>query len=81
MFIVPSEHGTRKLPAASWDIVSQEARSTNADLNGSFFYVSQKKKIAMESYEFEVLNEVYLQNFLYRWVVNRETNLMMLINS
>ena len=30
---------------------------------------------------FEVLNEVYLQNFLHRWVVNRETNLMMLINS
>ena len=29
---------------------------------------------------FEVLNEVYLQNFLHRCVVNRETNLMMLIN-
>ena len=29
----------------------------------------------------EVLNEVYLQNFLHRWVVNRESNLMMLINS
>ena len=29
---------------------------------------------------FEVLNEVYLQNFLHRWVVNRETNLMMQIN-
>ena len=29
---------------------------------------------------FEVLNEVYLQNFLHRWIVNRETNLMMLIN-
>ena len=29
---------------------------------------------------FEVLNEVYLQNFLHRWVVNREMNLMMLIN-
>ena len=39
-----------------------------------------QKKIAMESYEFEVLNEVYLQNFLHRWVVNREMNLMMLIN-
>ena len=25
-----------------------------------------QKKIAMESYEFEVLNEVYLQNFLHR---------------
>jgi hypothetical protein len=35
---------------------------------------------AKESYQFEVLNEVYLQNFLHRWVVNRETNLMMLIN-
>ena len=27
-----------------------------------------------------VLNEVYLQNFLYRWAVNRETNLMSLLN-
>jgi len=39
-----------------------------------------QKNFAMESCEFEVLNEVYLQNFLHRWVVNRETNLMMLIN-
>ena len=29
---------------------------------------------------FEVLNEIYLQNFLHRWVVNREMNLMILIN-
>ena len=28
-----------------------------------------------------ILNEVYLPNFLYICVVNRETNLMMLINS
>ena len=34
-----------------------------------------QKKFAMESCEFEVLNEVYLQNFLHRWVVNREPNL------
>jgi len=27
-----------------------------------------------------VLNEVYLQNFLYEWTVNRETNLMSLLN-
>ena len=27
-----------------------------------------------------VLNEVYLQNFLHRWTVNRETNLMSLLN-
>ena len=39
-----------------------------------------KKKIVKESYQFEVLNEVYLQNFLHRWVVNREMNLMMLVN-
>jgi hypothetical protein len=32
------------------------------------------------NYQFEVLNKVYLQNFLHGWVVNRETNLMMLIN-
>ena len=30
---------------------------------------------------FEVLNEVYLQNFFHRWVVNREKNLTILINS
>jgi hypothetical protein len=35
---------------------------------------------AKKSYQFEVLNEVYLQNFLHGWVVNHETNLMMLIN-
>ena len=27
-----------------------------------------------------VLNKVYLQNFLYGWAVNRETNLMRLLN-
>ena len=27
-----------------------------------------------------VLNEVYLQNILHRWAVNRETNLMILLN-
>ena len=29
---------------------------------------------------FGALNEVYLQNFLHRWVVNRETNITSLIN-
>ena len=28
----------------------------------------------------EVLNKIYLQNFLYEWVVNREMNLMSLLN-
>jgi hypothetical protein len=42
--------------------------------------INAKKFFAKESYQFEVLNEVYLQNFLHRWIVNRETNLMMLIN-
>ena len=27
-----------------------------------------------------VLNEIYLQNFLHEWAVNRETNLMSLLN-
>jgi len=27
-----------------------------------------------------VLNEVYLQNFVHKWVVNREMNLMSLLN-
>ena len=40
----------------------------------------RKKILRFESSQFEALNEVYLQNFLHRWVVNRETNLMMLIN-
>ena len=35
----------------------------------------------MESWHLEVLNEVYLQNFLHGWIVHRETNLMNLINS
>jgi len=34
----------------------------------------------MFEHKYEVLNEAYLQNFLYGWDVNRETNLMMLIN-
>ena len=38
------------------------------------------KKIVKESWSFEVLNEVYLQNFLHGWAVNRETNLMSLLN-
>jgi hypothetical protein len=42
--------------------------------------VKAKKFFAKESYQFEVLNEVYLQNFLHGWVVNHEMNLMMLIN-
>ena len=41
----------------------------------------RKKNLRFESSQFEALNEVYLQNFLHRWVVNRETNLMMIINS
>ena len=28
-----------------------------------------------------VLNEVYLQNFLHRWAVNHETNLMSLLKT
>ena len=36
--------------------------------------VPTQKLFAMESYKFEVLNEVYLQNFLHKWIVNRETN-------
>ena len=34
----------------------------------------------MFGHMYEVLNEVYLQNFLHGWVVNRETNLMSLLN-
>ena len=39
-----------------------------------------QKKITMKFCKFEVLNEIYLQFFLHRWVVDRETNLMILIN-
>ena len=41
----------------------------------------RKNFLRFESFQFEALNEVYLQFFLHRWVVNRETNLMMLTNS
>ena len=34
-----------------------------------------------ESYYFGVLNKFFLQNFLYGWVVNHETNLMSILNS
>jgi hypothetical protein len=37
-------------------------------------------KFSKESCQFEVLNEVYLQNFLHGWAVNCETNLMSLLN-
>jgi len=40
----------------------------------------KRKFFSTEFYQFEVLNEVYLQIFLHRWVVNREMNLIMLIN-
>jgi len=40
----------------------------------------RKKNLRFESSQFEALNEVYLRNFLHRWVVNRETNLTMQIN-
>ena len=43
---------------------------------------SVNKKISHRIFRhmYEVLNEVYLQNFLHRWTVNRETNLMSLLN-
>jgi hypothetical protein len=37
-------------------------------------------KFSKESCQFEILNEVYLQNFLHGWAVNHETNLMSLLN-
>jgi hypothetical protein len=37
-------------------------------------------KFLKESCQFEVLNKVYLQNFLHGCAVNRETNLMSLLN-
>jgi hypothetical protein len=44
------------------------------------FAKTQNFPVVKESYQFEVLNKVYLQNFLHGWVVNRETNLMSLLN-
>ena len=40
----------------------------------------KKKSHRMFEHMYEVLNEVYLQNFLYGWDVNRETNLMNILN-
>ena len=34
----------------------------------------------MFGYMHGALNKIYLQNFLYGWVVNREMNLMNLLN-
>ena len=41
-----------------------------------------KKKTSHRMFRhiYGVLNKVYLQNFLYGWPVNRETNLMSLLN-
>ena len=41
---------------------------------------AKKKSHRMFRHMHGVLNEVYLQNFLYEWDVNRETNLMSLLN-
>ena len=42
----------------------------------------KQKKISHRIFRYMhgVLNEVYLQNFLYGWAVNRETNLMSLLD-
>ena len=42
--------------------------------------VNEKKSHRMLGYMYGVLNAVYLQNFLYGWAVNRETNLMSILN-
>ena len=34
----------------------------------------------MLEHMYGILNEVYLQNFLYGWAVNRETDQMSLLN-
>ena len=41
------------------------------------------KKILHQIFEYmhEVLNEIYLQFFLHGWIVNREMNLISLLNS
>ena len=41
---------------------------------------AKKKSHRMFRHMHGVLNEVYLQNFLHRWAVNRETNLTNLLN-
>ena len=46
---------------------------------GRVEFLSQKF-LETKSYHLEVLNEVYLQNFLHEWVVNHETDLMNLLN-
>ena len=43
--------------------------------------VNTKKTLhRMFGHMYGVLNEVYLQNFLQGWAVNRETNLMSILN-
>ena len=41
---------------------------------------TKKPSNRMFRYIHRVLNEIYLQNFLHRWAVNRETNLTSLLN-
>jgi len=40
----------------------------------------QKTSHHMFGHMHGVLNEIYLQNFLHGWTINRETNLMSLLN-
>ena len=40
----------------------------------------QKTSHRMFGHMHEVLNRIYLQNFLHEWVVNREMNLISLLN-
>ena len=44
-------------------------------------YIFSGKNFETESCYFIVLNKIYLQNFLYGWIVNREMNLMSLTSS
>ena len=66
---------------------SQEAPVTVAALGVPYHGQGRKRntlvpmaKPCLVTTSNEVLNEVYLQNFLHRCVVIREMNLMMLIN-
>ena len=45
------------------------------------FYAQKQHITYLDTYMIhEVLNEIYLQNFLHEWAINRETNLMSLHN-
>ena len=72
--------GGRHVPAGAESPASQPTRLGPVYITPHKPCKSKKKSHQIFRYMYGVLNEVYLQNFLHGWAVNRETNLMSLLN-